>query len=99
MKIAGRARRPRGPRGTRSCFNGAGDEDRRKASSLRWKSSTTSPGFNGAGDEDRRKGVVRLRHVELLEHASTEPAMKIAGRTAGSGCSADGIRPLQRSRR
>jgi len=38
--------------------------------------------FNGAGDEDRRKVQYEMSDETLCAFASTEPAMKIAGRTS-----------------
>ena len=42
--------------------------------------------FNGAGDEDRRKVGTELHKLRAEPVASTEPAMKIAGRKGGLRC-------------
>jgi len=74
MKIAGRAPLRRPPTAPVKCFNGAGDEDRRKVRDARCL------GAAGPG-------------------ASTEPAMKIAGRGWELPRASLSGSTLQRSRR
>jgi len=67
-----------------------------------WRSLPSTPTvtrFNGAGDEDRRKDsqMGALKHFPLS--ASTEPAMKIAGRPRYDSHAPHLSRRLQRSRR
>ena len=55
--------------------------------------------FNGAGDEDRRKGGAPTALEHRGRGASTEPAMKIAGRQSSSYPGTRQRMALQRSRR
>jgi len=55
--------------------------------------------FNGAGDEDRRKDERSIRVVPVDHLASTEPAMKIAGRADQVAAETAEKTALQRSRR
>ena len=56
-------------------------------------------GFNGAGDGDRRRGMAGQALPLVLELASTEPAMVIAGGLEAPAAEPEDIGGLQRSRR
>jgi len=99
MKIAGRSPALRSSPTSAASFNGAGDEDRRKASGQMSLAAASSCGFNGAGDEDRRKEDQHAGQPGRHPAASTEPAMKIAGRAPCSLFARRGGWLLQRSRR
>ena len=79
MVIAGGAKANVPLRERLTGFNGAGDGDRRRGCTP-WLSWVRTSRFNGAGDGDRRRVAPHHDGGRLVSwHASTEPAMVIAG--------------------